>query len=165
MKIILRPIFASKSDPKGKKPLGYRKIEDADAVIATANACTGGPLAKIANAYGWNEKMLMSASKKCNRRKCIAVIETINPSLIIIPKTLSAEMAKDYTKIVLGEIKKIDARTLNFTHFGFNSELLSVDIMKTLVFEIKTEMADYESIAFLDVENRHMEQAKKLLNC
>jgi Cft2 family RNA processing exonuclease len=164
MKIILRPIFATKSDPKGKKPLGYRKIEDADVVIATANACTGGPLAKIANAYGWNEKMILSASKKSNRRKCIAVIETISPSLIIVPKTLSAEQARDYTQIVLEEIKKIDARTLNFTHFGFNSDLLSADVMKTLVLEIKAEMADYESVAFLDVENQHIEQATKLLD-
>jgi len=164
MKIILRPIFASKSDPKGKKPLGYRKIEDADVVIATANACTFGPLAKIANAYGWNEKMIMSASKKCNRRKCIAVIEALNPPLIIVPKTLCIDMAKNYTKEVLNEIRKIEARAVNFTHFGFNSELLSADIMKTLVLEIKYEMDSYESVAFLDVEHRHIDQATKLLN-
>jgi len=163
MQIILRPIFASVSDPNGKKPLGYRKIEDADLVIATANACTSGPLAKIANAYSWSEKMVMSASKKSNKRKCIALIEGLNPSLIIVPKTLCTDSARVYIEEVLSEIRTIEARVVNFTHFGFNSEKLSADIMSILVSSINSEMSSHESVAFLDVEHRHMEQAKNLL--
>ncbi len=103
--------------------LGFPAIHGVDAISATANARGFTPLTAIARTYGWEREQLELASAECNQRQEVAVVSTLSPCLLLVPKTRGDSgwlpNADRLLIDLLAATKHLRLSSLHFTHFGF----------------------------------------------
>ena len=103
--------------------LGFPAIHGVDAISATANARGFTPLTAIARTYGWEREHLEMASAECNQRQEVAVVSTLSPCLLLVPKTRGDSgwlpNADRLLIDLLAAAKHLRLGSLHFTHFGF----------------------------------------------
>ena len=103
--------------------LGFPAIHGVDAISATANARGFTPLTAIARTYGWEREHLEMASAECNQRQEVAVVSTLSPCLLLVPKTRGdSGWLPNVDRLLidlLAAAKHLRLGSLHFTHFGF----------------------------------------------
>ena len=103
--------------------LGFPAIKGIDAISATANAHGFTPLTAIARKYGWQNDQLEAASVECNSRQEVAIVNTLSPTLLLVPKTRGGDsllsVVDGLITDLLSAVNHMNLRSLHFTHFGF----------------------------------------------
>ena len=153
MEILIRPIYQHSAPAKARCRVGFRPVEEAELVSATANASSFGPLAQIASGYGWNFAKLKSASKKCNKYQALALIDQ-NPSLVLVPKTNGDSDTAAILKELITVIRESGARVINFTHYGFLNESLPTKEVATFLNAIIQSDFGNVRVAFIDIDSK-----------
>jgi hypothetical protein len=163
MEIILRKIFIHNSDPSKKYSTGYRALQDAELVTATANAASWSTLHQISEKYNWRYQQLLTASKKVNKRKKLAIIESVTPSLILVPKCVGHEDSSRFVDEMIESIYSIKCQILSVTHFAF-AKSFDVNLFKTLIKSIKGMNEFGCKVVYVDIEASHYEIALDCMN-
>lgn len=99
--------------------LWFEPIHGCDVISATANAPGFTPLIAVARHYGWDYDLLARASKACNASGEVVIVQSVTPTLVLVPATkgcgpIAAIMA-DY----LRALRAVNPTCLHFTHYGF----------------------------------------------
>lgn len=163
MEVILRRILIYGEDPAQKNSIGYRAMSEVDVVTATANAASCGTLDYISVQYKWPTQNLLSASKKVNRRKQLAVIQSTTPKLILVPKCIDVGASKQYISEMVDEISELDCKVVSITHLAFIKNLQNehVDLILSMLKKIKETKV---KIVYLDIENNWYENMQKSID-
>ncbi len=103
--------------------LGFPAIRGVDAISATANARGFTPLTAIARTFSWQRDVLEAAAAECNQRREVAVLNTLTPNLLLVPKTRGdGGWLPDVDHLLtdlIAAVNHLQVRSLHFTHFGF----------------------------------------------
>ncbi len=146
--------------------LGFPAIRGIEAISATANARGFTPLTAIARKYGWQNDQLEAASVECNSRQEVAIINTLSPTLLLVPKTrgddggLSA--VDGLISDLLDAVNHLNHRSLHFTHFGFmQGRPPEIAMLKILQFLLNPTHASTLDVLYWDIDIRGL---KELIN-
>lgn len=139
--------------------LGFPAIHGVDAISATANARGFTPLTAIARTYGWQREYLEMASAECNHRRKVAVLNTLTPNLLLVPKTRGdggwLPDADHLMSDLLAAAKHQQFGSLHFTHFGFLQgrppEMEMRRILELLLSPLQTSSL---SVLYWDIDRR-----------
>jgi hypothetical protein len=103
--------------------LGFPEIKGIDAISATANAHGFTPLTAIARNYGWQTDQVKSASLESSSRQEVAIVNTLSPTLFLVPKKRTDDgwpsVVYGLITELLAAVNHLNLRSLHFTHFGF----------------------------------------------
>lgn len=117
--------------------LGFSAIHGVDVISATANARGFTPLTAVARTYGWKRELIEVASDECNRRGEVAVLGTLTPELLLVPKTKGdGGRLPDADHLMLDLLAAVNDQqfeSLHFTHFGFLQGRLPVMEMRRIL--------------------------------
>jgi len=146
--------------------LGFPAIKGIDAISATANAHGFTPLTAIARKYGWQNDQLEAASVECNSRQEVAIVNTLSPTLLLVPKTRGDEggllVVDGLISDLLAAVNHLNLRSFHFTHFGFMQgrppELVMLRILQVLLNPTKSSPLD---VLYWDIDIRGL---KELVN-
>lgn len=120
MKTIFRPL---KSDHYF---VGFIPSVESDTITATANPGCGAPLEQISKKFNWNQKRIHGAATRVMRFSKLAVLQDLEPKLILLPKTAGN---KDVTEMIGDLIEAADSigsEIINFTHYGYVRDSLPI---------------------------------------
>lgn len=133
MNITFRPIQHTFDEVIMGQAIWFRPINGVDAISATANAGGFTPLTSIARAYEWQQETIQEASNQCNEKGEVAILNILQPTLFLVPKTRGQSNTLFYVTDLLKAINHMKVKTLHFTHYGFiQDKLPSEEIEKIL---------------------------------
>lgn len=163
MEIILRKLNSYGNDPSMKVMTAYKPLGEACLVMATANADKSGTLQNISYAYGWNNDQILTAAKKVNRRKKVAMLYDASPNLILIPKCDTKDEAIKYLDDVVDFIKGEDIDILSITHFAYIENIPNehIDLVINSLHRISSTGV---KVTYLDIESKFYESLKKKID-
>ena len=163
MEIIFRAIYNEPSETDLGHKIWHRESLLIDAVSATAN--TGGftPLMAIARYFRWDRDLINAASSRCNSVGEIAIIQDVNPSLLLVPKTEGKNDETFFIADLINAANAINAEILSFTHFGFiQNKLPSVEIRSILEVLLDKTLKTTLRVLIWDIDLRHQTEMVKL---
>ena len=103
--------------------LWFSDINGVEAISATASADGFTPLTALARTYGWNRDLIDIAAAQCNLRREVAIVSQVEPTLLLVPRTVGRLTYKHtiegYAIELLMAVKHLKIERLHFTHFGF----------------------------------------------
>lgn len=159
MEVILRKLNIYRNEPAVKTMTAYKALGEANLVMATANADTSGTLQRISYAYGWNTDQFLTAAKKVNKRKKVAMIYDASPKVILIPKCDTKEEAKKYIDDVIYFISDEVVEVLSITHFAYIENFPEEHI--ELVIDSLHRISNVGvKITYLDIESKFYDSMK-----
>lgn len=163
MEIILRKLNAYGNDPSMKVMTAYKPLVEANLVMAAANADKSGALQNISYAYGWNNDQILTAAKKVNKRKKVAMIYDASPNLILIPKCDTKDEAKKYLDDVVGFIKGEEIDVLSITHFAYIENIPNehIDLVINSLYRISSTGVKF---TYFDIDNKFYDAVKLKMN-
>lgn len=133
MNLTFRPIRHTFDEVIMGQAIWFRPIDGVDAISATANTSGFTPLTSIARAYEWQRETIQEASNQCNERGEVAILNILQPTLFLVPKTKGQSNTLFYITDLLKAINHMKVETLHFTHYGFiQDKLPRVEIEKIL---------------------------------
>ena len=97
----------------------FEPIPKCDVVSVTANAPGFTPLIAIARHYGWNYDLIARASVACNESRVVTIVQSVTPTLVLVPATKGRGNTADIMFDYLGALDAIKPKCLHFTHYGF----------------------------------------------
>ena len=134
-----------------------------DAISATAN--TGGftPLTSIARYYRWDSKIINKASKQCNDRKEIAVLNNLSPMLLMVPQTRGQNNDSFLISDLLNACSATKTKILRFTHYCFIQNRIPEKEIEIILNYIKdkSEQSGLDTIIW-DIDSRHKNQLAEI---
>ncbi len=139
--------------------LGFPAIHGIDAISATANARGFTPLTAIARTYGWGREHLEMASAECNQRQEVAVVSTLTPCLLLVPKTRGdSGWLPDADRLLidlLAAAKHLQLGSLHFTHFGFlQGRPPEMEMRRILEMLLSPSHTSELSVMYWDIDRR-----------
>jgi hypothetical protein len=139
--------------------LGFPAIHGVDAISATANARGFTPLTAIARTYGWESEQLEMASAECNQRQEVAVVSTLSPCLLLVPKTRGDSgwlpNADRLLIDLLAAAKHLRLGSLHFTHFGFlQGRLPEMEMRRILELILSPSHTSTLAVMYWDIDRR-----------
>jgi hypothetical protein len=103
--------------------LWFSEISGVEAISATASTDGFTPLNALARTYGWNRDLIDIATAQCNLRREVVIVSQVEPTLLLVPKTVGRLTYKHtiegYAIELLMAAKHLRIEWLHFTHFGF----------------------------------------------
>ncbi len=146
--------------------LGFPAIRGIEAISATANARGFTPLTAIARKYGWQNDQLEAASVECNSRQEVAIINTLSPTLLLVPKTRGDDggllVVDGLISDLLDAVNHLSHRSLHFTHFGFmQGRPPELAMLRILQFLLNPTQASTLDVLYWDIDIRGL---KELIN-
>jgi hypothetical protein len=97
----------------------FEPIPKCNVISVTANAPGFTPLIAIARHYGWNYDLIARASAACNDSREVVIVQSVMPTLILVPATKGRGKTDDIIFDYLGALHTIKPKCLHFTHYGF----------------------------------------------
>ncbi len=157
METIFRPL---KSD---RFFIGFNPSVESDTITATANPGCWAPLEQISKKFNWNQTRIHGAATRVMRFSKIAVLQDLEPKLILLPKTAGN---KDVTEMIGDLIEAADtmgSEIVNFTHYGYVRDRLPTIELES-VFRKLSENRRKISIReiIFDIDARYLVQISNL---
>ncbi len=118
MEIIFRPL---KSD---RHFVGFTPSIESDTITVTANPGTWAPLEQISCKFNWNRIRVHQAATRVTRFSKLAVLQDLEPKLILVPKTSGNEDVSVMIEELIEAAESIGSEIINFTHYGYIREHL-----------------------------------------
>jgi hypothetical protein len=118
MEIIFRPL---KSD---RHFVGFTPSIESDTITITANLGISSPFEQISCKFNWNRIRVHHAATRVARFSKLAVLQDLNPKLILIPKTSGNEDVSVIIDELIEVAESIGSEIINFTHYGYIRENL-----------------------------------------
>ena len=163
MEIIFRPIEHRFFDLDKELEVQIVAITDIDAVSATENISGFVPLRSIAHEYGWDTETLRVAVKECNERSEVAILNTLKPTLFLVPKTDGKSNTLFYITDLLNAMNHLEIETVRFTHYFFLvGNFPKDDISKILEVMLNPLTKSTLKKVYWDIDTRQELQMKKL---
>ena len=163
MEIIFRAIYNEPSETDLGHKIWHRESMLIDAVSATAN--TGGftPLTAIARYFGWDRDLINAASSKCNSVGEIAIIQEVNPNLLLVPKTDGKNEETFFINDLINAVNAMKIEVLSFTHFGFiQNKLPTIEIRSILEVLLDKKIKSSLRVLIWDIDLRHQVEMIKI---
>ena len=175
-------IFIVNQISEGEIEMGMRyrfqRVNDTiqyEAISATSNPDGFTPLTAIAESHRWDARLITNASDECNRRKETCIINTVQPPLLLVPRTRGITNSHTLIKDLLNGCLAIGVKTLRFTHYSFiqnrlpeNEVLIILNhffdtnaALKTIYWDIDARCIDQMSALYLQVYGTPM----SIANC
>ena len=159
MEVILRKLNIYRNEAAIKTIAAYKTLGEVNLVMVTANADSSGTLQKISYAYGWNTDQFLTAAKKVNKRKKVAMIYDASPKVILIPKCDTKEEAVKYIDDVIDLISEEDVEVLSITHFAYIENFPEEHI--NLVIDSLHRISNAGvKVTYLDIESKFYDSIK-----
>ncbi len=119
VKIVFRPIQHDPMEIIMGQAIWFKPIGGVNAISATANTNGFTPLTSIIRAYDWDKEIIEGATNECNLKGEVAIINHLQPKLLLVPKTRGQSNTLFYITDLLHACAHLKVSTLHFTHYGF----------------------------------------------
>lgn len=116
--------------------LWFRPVAGCDIVSATANPHGFTPLISVARHFNWSYELLDKAAAACNARQEVSIVNSVTPTLLLVPSTKGRGDARFLIKDLLAAATETRSEGLHFTHFGFLQGKFPVDEVSDVLTEI-----------------------------
>jgi hypothetical protein len=165
MEIIFRPIYNSTDEISMGHRTWYRESIEVDAISATANNASFSPLNAIVRHFGWRTEIISSAVERCNEVREVAIINVLQPKLLLVPKTKGQNVLR-YLVVaqdLINACNAINVGVLSFSHFGFiQTEFPRKEIASILRIFLDKSTASSIRVLIWDIDIRHKSEMLKL---
>ncbi len=157
MEIIFRPL---KSD---RHFVGFTPSIESDTITVTANLGISSPFEQINCRFNWNRIRVHHAATRVARFSKLAVLQDLNPKLILIPKTRGNEDVSIMIEELIKAAESIGSEIINFTHYGYIREKLPKIELES-VFSKLSEASRQTSLRVIifDIDARFQKEIKML---
>jgi len=137
--------------------LFFAAVPGCDTISATANQNGFTLLNAIARRFGWNSDLLCASVDRANSETAVICVQEFSPRLILVPKLRSDSRidASRFMQEFFQICKRIDSRTIQFTHFGFLSKCPDLGVIEEVfqaLYKLPEELQDVD--IFVDVDFR-----------
>ena len=135
MQIQLRAIWRDEYEASMGMPLFFSPSHDVDAISVTANETQGfTTLTNIISKYKWGDthrNLIDKTTKKSNRINQVGILNFLEPSLLLVPKTRGDHTNPLLITDLLLACDQLKVKTLHFSHYSFLNGLFPRDEIKT----------------------------------
>ncbi len=147
--------------------LGFDPIPGVEAISATANTRGFTPLTAIARMYGWSSNLIEAAAAECNRRRETAILDRLDPCLLLVPKTRGIwdwhRQAEFLATDLLQAVNHLGIKSLHFTHYGFVQEkLLSFEVERVFSLILNPLLTTTLEDMIWDIDSRAIDQFESI---
>jgi hypothetical protein len=163
MEIIFRPMTYEVNMNREYRTLGYVRPLEADTISLTANPMPGSPLSMVVDRLNLDKARIHKAAVKSNRHSKIAVLENMNPRIILIPKTTENRDASELIDDLIDSANESGSEVINFTHYGLiKNEVPEREVRS--IFERFSKKGAESGIRVIvwDVDARHLQTFRAL---
>jgi hypothetical protein len=119
MRMAFRTIVNTPHEIQMGQKIWFRGIEGYDTVSVTANNSGFTPLDAVRRFFGFDYDLMNQAATACNNAGEVAVVRTLSPRLLLVPKTRGRGNTEFFIEDLFQAATAICAVNLHFTHYGF----------------------------------------------
>lgn len=163
MEIIIRKLNIYSDAASMSVMTNYKPLGEVNLVMATANTDTSGTLQNISAAYRWDNRRTLTAAKKVNKRKKVAILYGNSQNLILVPKCGVKDQATNYIDDVIYLIENEDNEILSITHFAYieNFPREHIDIVVNALPRFASAGV---RVVYLDIEHKFYDIVKSKID-
>jgi hypothetical protein len=158
MEIIFRPMDYDANMNPDHRTLGYVRSLEADTISVTANPTPGSPLSIVVNKLNLDKARIHKAAVKSNRYSKIAVLESMSPRVILVPKTFGNQDVSELIDEMIESAKECGSEVINFTHYGhIKNEVPEKEVKSIFMRFAKKGPGSGIKVIVWDVDARHIQ--------